>query len=25
MPGDAEIKAEDPKVDAKIKSICRGC
>src|SRR4051794_36192885 len=25
MPGDAEIRAEDPKVDAKIKSICRGC
>jgi len=25
MPGDAEIRAEDPKVDAKIKSICKGC
>jgi hypothetical protein len=25
MPGDAEIKAENPKVDAKIKSICKGC
>ena len=25
MPGDAEIRAEDPKIDAKIKSICRGC
>jgi hypothetical protein len=25
MPGDLEIKAEDSKVDAKIKSICRGC
>jgi hypothetical protein len=25
MPGDAEIRAEDPKVDAKVKSICKGC
>jgi hypothetical protein len=25
MPGDAEIRAEDPKVDQKIKSICKGC
>jgi hypothetical protein len=25
MPGDAEIRAEDPKVDAKIKNICKGC
>jgi len=25
MPGDVDIKAEDSKVDAKIKSICRGC
>ena len=24
-PGDAAIRAEDPKVDKKIKSICRGC
>jgi hypothetical protein len=24
MPGDAEIRAEDSKVDQKIKSICRG-
>jgi hypothetical protein len=25
MPGDAEIRSEDPKVDAKIKNICKGC
>ena len=25
MPGDAEIRAEDPKVNAKIRSICKGC
>jgi hypothetical protein len=25
MPGDAAIKSEDAKVDAKVKSICRGC
>jgi hypothetical protein len=25
MPGDAEIRAEDPVVDKKIKSICKGC
>jgi hypothetical protein len=25
LPGDAEIRAEDPKVDAKVKSICKGC
>ena len=25
MPGDAEIKAENSKVDGKIKSICKGC
>jgi hypothetical protein len=25
MPGDAEIDAENPKVNAKIKSICKGC
>jgi hypothetical protein len=24
-PGDAEIRAEDPKIDKKIKSICKGC
>lgn len=24
-PGDAKIRAEDPKIDKKIKSICRGC
>lgn len=24
-PGDAKIRAEDPKVDKKIKSICKGC
>ena len=24
MPGDAEIRAEDPKVDQKIKNICKG-
>jgi hypothetical protein len=24
-PGDAAIKAEDAKVDAKVKSICKGC
>jgi hypothetical protein len=24
-PGDAAVRAEDPKVDKKIKSICRGC
>jgi hypothetical protein len=25
LPGDAEIRAEDSKVDQKIKSICRDC
>jgi hypothetical protein len=25
VPGDAEIRAEDPVVDKKIKSICKGC
>jgi hypothetical protein len=25
MPGDAAIRAEDPVVDKKIKSICKGC
>jgi hypothetical protein len=25
VPGDAAIKAEDAKVDAKVKSICKGC
>ena len=25
MQGDAEIRAEDPVVDKKIKSICKGC
>jgi hypothetical protein len=25
MPGDAEIRAEDSKVDKKVKSICKGC
>jgi hypothetical protein len=25
MPGDAESRSEDPKVDAKIKNICKGC
>jgi hypothetical protein len=24
-PGDAKIRAEDPKINKKIKSICRGC
>ena len=25
VPGDAAIKAEDAKVDAKVKGICKGC
>ncbi len=25
VPGDAEIKAENQEVDAKVKSICKGC
>jgi hypothetical protein len=25
VPGDAAIKAENAKVDAKVKSICKGC
>jgi hypothetical protein len=25
VPGDAAIKSENAKVDAKVKSICRGC
>jgi hypothetical protein len=25
LPGDAEIRAENSKVDQKIKSICKGC
>jgi hypothetical protein len=25
VPGDAAIKSENAKVDAKVKSICKGC
>ncbi|MEA2898870.1 MAG: hypothetical protein QOJ84_4485, partial [Bradyrhizobium sp.] len=25
LPGDAAIKSENAKVDAKVKSICKGC